>query len=280
MDETRLHAFADGLLEASATAEVAVWLQDHPADAQRVLDWRSQRTGLQALHAELLDEPLPAPLLRGLRRGERRLAANGPSYRVQALAGICVLGLGLALGWNGRAWLAPPMGTAERTAAAPGLVPGFVRDAGIAHAVYQPERRHPVEVGAEQQEHLVQWLSKRLGQPLRVPHLEGEGWRLMGGRLLPAGEASGPEQARAQFMYESTGGEWSSERLTLYVSVVGAAQAAPTAFHFSEQGRGALATRSFYWVDGQLGYALTGRLPARQLAQLGEQVYRQLQAQP
>lgn len=277
MDEARLHAFADGQLDAAAAAEVAAWLQDHPADAQRVLDWRSQRTALQALHAEMLDEPLPAALRQGLRRGARRLvAANGPRYRVQALAGICVLGLGLALGWSGHAWLAGD-GAAATPAAAMMATPGFVRDAGIAHAVYLPERRHPVEVGAEQQEHLVQWLSKRLGQPLRVPHLEAQGWRLMGGRLLPAGEADTPEQARAQFMYEESAG--SGERLTLYVSVVPPGQEAPTAFRFSEQ-PAAGGSRSFFWVDGRLGYALTGRLAPEALARLGEQVYRQLQARP
>ena len=41
----------------------------------------------------------------------------------------------------------------------------------VAYAVYAPEVRHPVEVAATQQEHLVQWLSKRLGRPLKVPDL-------------------------------------------------------------------------------------------------------------
>ena len=36
----------------------------------------------------------------------------------------------------------------------------FVRQASFAHAVYSPEIRHPVEVTAAEQDHLVQWLSK------------------------------------------------------------------------------------------------------------------------
>lgn len=272
MDEARLHAYVDDRLDAEASAAMAAWLQQHPAEAQRVADWRRQREALRGLHAELLDEPLPQALLQGLRRGERGLAANAPSFRLQALAGVALLGLGLALGWQAREW----------TTTAPAIAtPGFVRDAGIAHAVYQPERRHPVEVGAEQQAHLVQWLSKRLGEPLRVPHLEGLGWRLMGGRLLPAGaeQDEGPQQARAQFMYEEQDGA-AGERLTLYVSVLGTAQAKSdgTAFRFSESADGK--RRSFYWVDGRLGYALTGRLPREQLARLGEQVYRQLRQEP
>jgi anti-sigma factor RsiW len=83
------------------------------------------------------------------------------------------------------------------------------RRAALAHAVYTPEVRHPVEVGADQQAHLVAWLSKRLGAQLKPPRLEAQGYALEGGRLLPG--QSGPV---AQFMYRDAGGA----RLTLYVS--------------------------------------------------------------
>ncbi len=264
IDEASLHAYVDGQLTPAEAAEVAHWLQQNPTDAQRVLTWRSQRSALQGLHGQLLDEPVPADMLERLRRPTP--AANAPHYRlIQALAGVGLLALGLALGWGSHAWLRADAGPLARGE------PAFVRDAAIAHAVYLPERRHPVEVGAEQQEHLVQWLSKRLGRPLRVPVLSEQGYRLVGGRLLPAGEA-GPHPARAQFMFENAGGE----RLTLYVSVVDASQAAVTAFRLADHGHGEQASRSFYWVDGQLGYALTGRLSPELLGRLGHSVYRQL----
>jgi len=271
MNEASLHAYVDGQLGDDEAAEVAQWLLDHPEDARRVLAWRGQRAALQGLHAQLLDEPLPPRLLQALKAPPpQAVAANAPRYRLQALAGVAILGLGLALGWGSHAWL-----RAERPAPLTAAVPAFVRDAAIAHAVYLPERRHPVEVGAEQQEHLVQWLSKRLGQPLRVPALQAEGYRLIGGRLLPAGEDEGADAAlaRAQFMYEDEHGG----RLTLYVSVVPPAQAVPTAFRFSREERGG---RSFYWVDGRLGYALTGPLSQQQLSLLGSRVYEQLQPAP
>ena len=75
----------------------------------------------------------------------------------------------------------------------------FAQQAAVAHAVFQPEVRHPVEVTAAQQEHLVQWLSKRLGRPLKVPVLAAQGYELVGGRLLP-----GDDGARAQFMYQNS----------------------------------------------------------------------------
>ena len=70
------------------------------------------------------------------------------------------------------------------------------------------EVRHPVEVDAGQEAHLVQWLSKGLGRQLTVPDLGATGFRLIGGRLLSA-----EDRPAAQFMYETDGGE----RLSLYL---------------------------------------------------------------
>ncbi|MEJ6000960.1 anti-sigma factor family protein [Paucibacter soli] len=268
MDKATLHAYVDGQLSHAEAAEVAQWLQSHADDAQRVLAWRSQRAALQGLHAEMLDEPLPPALLRRLHK--RPAAANAAQFWRQALAAAALLGVGLAGGWLAHGQWQPPAGAMQASG-----TPAFVRDAAIAHVLYQPERRHPVEVGADQQEHLLQWLSKRLGQPLRVPDLRAEGFALMGGRLLPAGQAQGSgdnSMARAQFMYESAQGQ----RLTLYVSIAPPGQAAPTAFRFAEQGQGTGLTRSFYWIDGVLGYALSGPFAQERLARLGSQVYAQL----
>jgi anti-sigma factor RsiW len=121
--------------------------------------------------------------------------------------------------------------------------------------------RHPVEVGADQQEHLVNWLSKRLGQQLKAPTLAKEGFDLVGGRLLP-GE-SGPV---AQFMYQDARGQ----RLTLYVSRSNANR--DTAFRFSQEDRVSV----FYWVDGKLGYALSSELPKERLLAVATTVYQQL----
>jgi anti-sigma factor RsiW len=143
----------------------------------------------------------------------------------------------------------------------------MVREAAAAHAVYVPEQRHPVEVAAQQQAHLVQWLSKRLGVALKPPVLEAQGFHLMGGRLLP-GESG---QARAQFMYEDQAGQ----RVTLYVSVLKpetAATSAPASFEWSSDG----ASHGFYWIDGRQGYALSASLPRERMQALANAVYQQL----
>jgi anti-sigma factor RsiW len=112
----------------------------------------------------------------------------------------------------------------------------------------------------------VQWLSKRLNRPLKLPNLTPTGYELVGGRLLP-----GDAGARAQFMYQSANGD----RVTLYVGAVDGAAGkgmGETAFRFANEGGMA----SFYWVENGFGYAITGKLPRNAMLVLAESVYRQL----
>jgi anti-sigma factor RsiW len=133
--------------------------------------------------------------------------------------------------------------------------------------VYAPEKRHPVEVAAAEEQHLVQWLSRRLDKPLKTPDLTAEGYTLVGGRLLP-----GDAGARAQFMFEDRSGQ----RVTLYLGELktptAPAQVGESAFRFSTDGP----VPSFYWVDRGFGYALAGKLPRDALLRLATLVYRQL----
>ena len=259
-DEATLHAWVDGELAPDAATAVAQWLAAHPEAAARTAAFQAQRAGLQALHAQVLDEPVPPRLRRALRPPP--VAWHWP----HALAAAVMLAVGLGLGW-GIAGQWPGARPAPRAGTVAAL-PAFVREAAAAHAVYVPEQRHPVEVAAQQQAHLVQWLSRRLGTALKVPVLDEQGFHLVGGRLLP-GEAG---QARAQFMYQDAAGL----RLTLYVSVLahpGTQPAAPAAFQWTADG----ATQGFYWIDGHQGYALSAALPRERLHALAEVVYRQLE---
>ena len=131
-----------------------------------------------------------------------------------------------------------------------------------AHRIYVSERLHPVEVPAEQEAHLVQWLSRRVGKPLLAPNLTAQGYRLIGGRLLPDSGA-----AAALFIYENTGGG----RLTLYAPSGGTEE---TAFRFgSEEG-----VSAFSWIDNGLSYVVTARVERAQLLPIAEAIYRQFEA--
>jgi WD40 repeat protein len=120
------------------------------------------------------------------------------------------------------------------------------------------------EIQAADEAHLVQWLTRRLGTPVKAPVLLELGYRLLGGRLLP-----GEPVPRAQFMYESADGR----RATLYVAVFPPGQeAGATSFRSLRDG----SRESFYWVDGRLGYALSAELPPAELQVLARAVYAQL----
>jgi anti-sigma factor RsiW len=135
----------------------------------------------------------------------------------------------------------------------------------LAHAAYVPEVRHPVEVAGSDEQHLVAWLSKRLGASVRAPSLVSDGYRLLGGRLLPPAGEEGSAPV-ALFMYESAQGR----RLSLLVRREPSGSA--TAFRFAQQG----ATNVFYWIDGPLGYALAGEIGRDELSTVAQSVYRQL----
>jgi anti-sigma factor RsiW len=124
--------------------------------------------------------------------------------------------------------------------------------------------RHPVEVGADQEQHLVAWLSKRLGVKVQIPNLDGAGMSLVGGRLLP-GE-TGPV---ALFMYQTQAGR----RLTLYVRAE-ASRNRETAFRYARENNVGV----FYWIDRDSGYALASAdLDKDELLRIATLVYKQLE---
>mgnify|MGYP000007461170 CR=1 FL=1 len=245
-DRDRLHAFADDRLPADERVRVAGWLADHPDSAAAVHDWRRQNAALHAAYDGVLEQSVPPHLLAPPTPTPR------PLLRVAAVLGWLALGIVI-----GR--VLPPDGPAATVNDPLAALP---HRAAVAYAVYVPEVRHPVEVGADQESHLVAWLSKRLGTPLRAPHLVAEGFRLVGGRLIPSEQGPG-----ALFMYEDGTGA----RLTLYVVTV-EHDGGETAFRFAHAG----ALSTFYWVDRHTAYALSGELPRASLLPVASAVYRQL----
>jgi len=101
--------------------------------------------------------------------------------------------------------------------------------------------------------------------------LRDYGWKLVGGRLLPASDdpSVGDALARAQFMYENDLGE----RFTLYVSTGAASPQAPVAFRLTRRTEGGRTTRSLYWIDGKLAYALSGDFDEKRLRVLADLVH-------
>lgn len=254
VSEDDLHAFVDGALSDARRLEVEAWLASHPADAARVQAWQGQNQSLHAAFDTVLNEPLPLDLVRAARRRH----ATRPLYK--AVAATLALGLSGLLGYGvgvvSESQAVQPMASAQP----------LVRDAAIAHAVFTPEVRHPVEVEAAHADHLVKWLSKRMGKELKAPDFAALGFELLGGRLL-TGE-TGPV---AQFMYQDGIGR----RVTLYVRRDAAATSETRFRHATENG-----VEVFYWIDGDFGYALSGQIAPGDIRTLAGSAYTQLAGHP
>lgn len=207
-------------------------------------EWDRQDAALRALYAPVADEPVPERLLEPLRVARQAPAARTPVlWRVAAAAAL--VALGFVAGWGGARLM-------------PGETsPGLARAAMASYATYSVEVKHPVEVAAEDEAHLVQWLSKRLGAPIRPPDLAAEGFSLIGGRLLPGDITPG-----ALLMYEDQLGR----RLALYIT---RSEDAAQELAFAEEP----GMQAFWWVEDGLGCALAGDLPRETLRRLAVAAY-------
>lgn len=267
--EAELQAYVDRQLTPERQREIETYLLQRPEEAQRVEIYRAQKRELQALFNPVLDEPLPKRL---------RAAAvpKTPWYLQRMAAGIAIAVISGAAGWGLRGGVDAAPGSSTLAQRTPGAVTvasatGFAQRAAVAHAVYSPDARRAVEVRADQEDQLVTWLSKRMGAPMKPPHLQTLGYALDGGRLLP-----GDKGPVAQFMYHDNTGA----KLTLYVSneVADMAQETPagknqqTAFRFAREG----SVNVFYWVNGPFGYAISADANKTELARVSAEVYRQL----
>ena len=258
--EADLNAYVDGLLPPSQLVEIEAYLSESPAEMARMRAYREQNAALRALYDPILNEPVPQRLIDVVRNKVARWQWH------HLAAGIVISIISGLAGWflhgprQSDATIALSSGSASVHLA---QVTNLAHHAAIAHAVYSPDVRRPVEIGSEQEEQLVTWLSKRIGSKIRPPKLGKAGYELIGGRLLP-GE-SGPV---AQFMYQDAAGQ----RLTLYVSTE-QQKNRDTGFRFAHEGP----VNVFYWIDGKFGYALSASIGKQPLSNIASLVYEGLE---
>lgn len=250
-DEHELHAYVDGRLAPARRVAVEAWLAEDAALAATVAHYRAQNEALRTLYDPLLERPMPDLLGKlAVRRRQRRagLMVAGRAAAVVALMAMSAVG----------GWYARPL---PEAAAAVSADLAFAEAGVSAHRVYEVEVRHAVEVPLSEEDHLKRWLSKRLDAPLRIPDLTGQGYTLMGGRLLPAGGLPA-----AHFLYETTNGE----RLTLYLQPNTEGDA--TSFRFAEEN----GVSAVFWREGKLAYAVVGRGSRERMLEIANTTYRQL----
>jgi anti-sigma factor RsiW len=243
--EGELHVYVDGQLPADRREAVELWLSKHPEDAARVAAWRAQAEAIRARYGAVIDEPVPDRLtLNRIMRTRRSWGA------IAAAATVAAFVIGGVAGWMARG----------ASAAAPSAVDLFTAEALGAHRLYVGEVRHPIEVKADE-DHLLPWLSRRVGTTLRAPNLAAFDLKLLGGRLLPG--ISGPA---ALFMYEGTNGD----RFTIYCSRL---KEPRTAFRYDANDNfGAV-----HWIEGGYGWVVSGPMDKMRLKGIASAAYDQLE---
>jgi anti-sigma factor RsiW len=225
--ENELHAYVDGALDASRRAEIEIYLASHPDVADQVARWRRDADFLRTEFAGAMKRPIqprldPAAVRRRLRVRSR--------VRMSAAAALFVaVGVGGVSGWNIRTM---------------SLAPAPMADATDAYRVFAFDRSRPVEMGAENVDHLQRWMSTRLGTPISLPDLRSEGFDLLGGRLLAT--TDGPA---ALIFYQDRDGE----RVSIYVRP---SDRFPEGTH-GARNEGGLMTR--YWYKKGYGYAMVAK---------------------
>jgi anti-sigma factor RsiW len=227
--EDELHALVDNELPADRRAAVENWLATHPEDAARVAAWRAIGDLMHARYDAVADETIPKRLELD------RLASRPRNWMIGAAAAVL---LAFAIG-GGVGWFAHEASAAITTAADP--VTEMRDEAFAAHRLYIGEVRHPIEVRAEEN-HLLPWLSRRIGTTLRAPDLSKFDLKLLGGRLLPCNGSPA-----ALLMYENAAGE----RVTLYAMPL---KAQRTSFRYQEGDKFA----TVLWVAENYGWVVSG----------------------
>lgn len=257
--EALLLGYADGRLTDAEREAVARYLAEHPEKAAEVAHWQRQNEALRLLFGSAANEPVPARLDPHVIAGRRPGGFFGVRWPQLAAAAVVLAAIGASAGWYGRDLAFPPE--------SPGQI--LIKDAVTAHALFVQEKRHAVEVAANEKAHLLTWLSSRIARPIDSPDLSAEGFTLVGGRLLPASASSGAGPA-AQLMYENA----AAERVTVYITA--ALPDGGTAREFTTRN----ALDAFYWANDRITCTVVGDLPDEQMQAVAKKVYRQLTQLP
>lgn len=247
--DNELHAYVDGELDPERIAAIEAFLASDPDAAARVTRWRAQNAAIRGIfgHEPLNDRATDRRIIRTVaarssRRAPRTIAAGFALFFLAgAGAGALVTAM---LDGGAEAEFARVLPEASKTN----------------YVIYANEVRHPVEVGADEEEHLVNWLGARIGRELVAPDLSSKGFRLVGGRLVPF-----VDQPGAMLMYENAG----SDRLTVLIGSNPLHEG--TGFRFASQD----GVSTFYWTDDSFGYAMSGALDRETLLGLAHLAYAQ-----
>lgn len=177
----KLSAFLDGELPEAEARDIEQALEGDPALQAELEALMAADAVAQEEFAAVLEEPVPFELAAAIKNAPVAEVANAPS----APAGrgwLAVAATVVALIFGGVAGYVGGLSQGTQVAAAP----GWLSDIADYHKVYAGQKRHLVEVGADETDHIEKWLSATVGADVRVPDLGAQGLTFQGARLLVA----------------------------------------------------------------------------------------------
>ena len=228
--EDDLHAYVDDQLDPDRRREVDAYLDVNPEVRRRIESFRVDVSTLREEANAQLSSPVPMRLRMTEVRRVRNAGYLGQLRRIAA--GIVLLGIGGALGSM------IDLRSVSNSPRAP------MADAMAAYRVFATSPDNAVEIEAARSVVLVDRISGHLGRDLVIPNLSQIGLTLLGGRLLASDEGPG-----GMFIYAEPHGE----RIAVYVKTL--ADGRQSRFGSRQDGD----VVAYYWFDGRLGYAVTGK---------------------
>lgn len=259
IQEDDLHAYVDKQLPADKIKAVEALIRQNPEIALKVQLWQQQNNTITTHFEKKQFNDIPEQL--NIKKIQSNLHNKSTQkqpwhYTVAASALILISG---SLGWFSHEISQQNKEKHLNSAS-------FASSAISAHQVFSVEMLHPVEVGAEQKEHLVSWLSKRINHQLKIPQLQSYGFNLLGGRLLSMQEG----RPAAQLMFENKEGQ----RITWMISKN------PSYLDHTFLSKNEDNINSFYWMDAKVAYSVTSELSHNLLRKLSQGIYQQINKTP
>ncbi|MEM9433422.1 MAG: anti-sigma factor [Pseudomonadota bacterium] len=180
-NEEKLSAFLDGELSDEESRQIEAALTDDPRLQEQLEALMAVDAAVKDEFAAMLEEPVPLNLAASVQNATLGSVANDvvpPSRRpwMSMAAAVALLAVGGTVGY-----VVGTTPSAEVVVAA-----SWLDDIADYHRVYSGQKRHLVEVGAEDPDHIQTWLTASIGADVRIPDLSTQGLRFQGARLLVA----------------------------------------------------------------------------------------------
>lgn len=250
--EYDVHMALDGELPVEERDRFEAWLDANPemkAKSERLAEDKGK---LREAVAGVVKEPLPDRLT-ALVESKRPAAAMAWWNWRAAAAAAAIFAVGAVAGYFIAAGVPFASGQEERLA----------EQAIDAYSTYPADLPHTVEVDGGDKDYLDRWLSKRTGLKVVAPDLSDQGFELLGGRILPGGQAPA-----ALLVYKDEAGN----QVSIYMMPQPGDKIRGT--YAAEEG----GPNAIYWLDKGFGCAIVSNLSQDRMRDVARNAWRQLLA--